>query len=184
MKKFKFNDIEFRLASVDEVDRFIVILQTRDPEAEEYIFNELTEKKYDIASLDAGLVLLIITLAIKKSGYAKNGEELANKVDEKVAEITNNILYTIFYSTILKAQPSTKLPELKKMSLSELLEYFVLSEIILTGHAGSILNTKKMREAMKESKSKPSTGAAYINSTDLDQLNKFLERDEFERQMG
>lgn len=185
MTRYRIHDIEFRTIPTDEIDKFIAALQSRDPDAEEYIFNEITESKYDIKSLDAGTVLLVITLAIKKSGYARSVVDIADKIDSTAKELSNNILYSTFYSTILKAQPSVKLSELKQMSLNELLEYFCLSEIILTGSAGTILNTKKMREAAaKETQIKTSTGAGYVTNNELELLNKFLERDEFERQMG
>jgi len=185
MTRYKFNEIEFRLVSVEEIDRFIGILQTRRPDAEEFVFNELTENKYDIDTLDAGTVLLVIAVAIRKSGFARDLGEIADIVDSTAKRIGENILYTIFYTNILKAQPSIGIVKLKEMSLNELIESFVLSELILTGQVGTLLNTKKIREALaKENQTKLSSGASYVSSNEIDHLKMLLEKDEFERQMG
>ena len=72
MKKFKLDitdteSIIFRTITAEEADRFYQLVQTSNPLAEEYIFNTVTDNKYDIDDLNAGVIVVITYLVFKLS---------------------------------------------------------------------------------------------------------------------
>ena len=179
----KDNPIIFRTLSAEEADRFYQLVLSENVFAEEFIFNTITDNKYDINELSAGLVISAIYSALSLSGFFKSYDNIVDKIEE-ARKTHNNSLYTkLFYERIIRAMPGTyKLEELKLKSLNELLELVALAE----GVAGTeLFNIKEMRTALSEEKTpnkKKSRNKAInsITKDELDALKASLQANEHE----
>ena len=140
-------EIEFGTLSATKSDRaYNVLSKIDDPTFIEQTFNLITNNKYNINELEAGIVINVIYSCLKLSGVFKNIKEIPDKIDEARAKVKENILY-MFYKTIVKAQPFYTLDILKEKSVNELLDIMAFSDDIL-GHDS--IDTAKMRKLINE----------------------------------
>ena len=140
-------EIEFGTLSATKSDRaYNVLSKIDDPTFIEQTFNLITNNKYNINELEAGIVINVIYSCLKLSGVFKNIKEIPDKIDEARAKVKENILY-MFYKTIVKAQPFYTLDILKEKSVNELLDIMAFSDDIL-GHDS--IDTAKMRKLIND----------------------------------
>lgn len=152
MKTYKYKvreneSIEFRAMSAEEADRFYMAAKSSNAYAEEFIFNTITNNKYNIDELNAGIIIHVIYASFKMSGYYSKQEDIPDSIDNARKAHENNVYLRMFYSKIMKIFPAYKLEDLKDKTLNELLELIVLSETVLEN---KIFDTNKIREALKE----------------------------------
>lgn len=187
MKRYRYTtidneSIEFRGLSAEESDKFYNGMLSGNPFAEEFIFDTITDSKYDINELYAGIVPFVVYASFKLSGYYSKHEDVANFIDNAREQYENNIYHKMFYSKIMKIAPGTyKLEELKDKTLNELLELYVLMESILDA---KLHDTNKMREALKEDASnatnKKGKVLSKITKEELSALKAVLQANEFD----
>lgn len=181
MTKYKYtgigdNEIIFRTISLEEAGRFSNGLNvTDDPYAEEYIFDIITDHQYDIDSLDAGIIPIIIFLSLSLSGLFKEEIDIPNKIDDIRKDLDGNPYY-LMYSVIAKAQPSYTLDQLKLKTANEILELFAFSELVL-GHKQ--IDTDKARESIAP-KTTVAKGIKGITKEEILGLQEALSGFEFE----
>lgn len=158
MKKFTYNAIgghviEFNTIPIEDCERFFYVLSKNDdPLSEEFVFNLITENKYDINDLPAGLVLSVLYTAFKVSGVMSTPETAPNAIEDARKNIDGN-LYSLFYTMIMRFMPKYSIDELKNKSFNEIIELFVYAEKIAER---PLIDTDKMREVLgSTSTSKP-----------------------------
>lgn len=184
MKQYKIKDISgteivFRALSAEEADRLYSILKmtASSAEIEESIFNTITDNKYNIADLKAGIVPVIISLAFSISGLIKKNEDIFNFIDNTRDAINKNAYFEI-YAKIAQFQKYT-LDELKQKTLNEILELYAFSEKI----AGQqFIDTKKSRESLldhPEDKLKKK-GVNKYTKAEIDSLKAAIQSSNFE----
>lgn len=161
----------FRSISAEEADRFNQLLASENPFAEEFIFNIITDNKYNIDDLNAGIIIMAVYAAINLSGYFKDFHNIIDKIEEARTKYSNHLYNRMFYERIMRTIPGLyKIEDLRNKTLNELLELVILGENI-TGIEQ--FNIKEMREALLEdtdgSKKKKSKNKA-INSITKDEL--------------
>ena len=174
MKKFKLDitdteSIIFRTITAEEADRFYQLVQTSNPLAEEYIFNTVTDNKYDIDDLNAGVIVVITYLVFKLSGAFKSYLDIIDRIEDARKLYSNNLYHRLFYAKIIAAIPGVyKLEDLQNKTLNELLELCMLAESI-TG--APLFNTKEMRDALTEgTNGKKKSKNKVINSITKEEL--------------
>lgn len=182
-KKYKLElreggSIEFRLLSAQTADNVFAAIQKYDDEPEyiEYLFNKLTEHKYDISTLHAGIPSLVIHSCIIKSGIIKSPQSLINIIESGRESISDNIYYSI-YANISEVLPTYKLEELKSKTVNELFELFCYAERV--AHK-QLFDTNKMKAALDEPKSGPKhkKGVAGVTPEEIEQLQAMLAHEE------
>ena len=183
MQKYKITlnkeDIEFNTISAEKIDKYYAMISTENPYAEELIFKEITNNKYDIDSLNAGIIPTIVYIAITKSGRLVKKEDFPNKIDEYRPYVNNNAYY-ILYGSIIKYIQSYKLEDLKTKTIEELFELFALAEFI---KGSNIADTDKMREMLSDDPKKnqlKKRGVSSITKEELNALKAAIQVDEFE----
>lgn len=172
-------EVIFNSIPIDKIDRYYNILLSNSPFAEEYLFNKITDNKYNIDELTAGIVTTVIFASFKISGRLIKPEDLPNKIDEYRETISNNAYY-ILYASIIKYMPSYTLDILKEKSLTEIFELFALAENI---KGDKIADTDKMRELISNPTGKPALkkkGVSAISKEELNSLKAVLQREEFD----
>lgn len=178
MKKYKIpilngSYIEFHLLPAEEADRFNVTLKYNNPYFEEHIFNYVTGNKYNIDELDAGVVPLVVYIALTLSGVLNSKEEFLDIIDNSRNALLNNAYY-VLYTKIAQYQKYT-LDELKQKTLNELIELYSFSELIAGQH---FIDTKKERESMqKEKDGTPlkKKGIGAFTSSEIDALKAAIQ---------
>jgi hypothetical protein len=170
MKKYKLpladsTDIIFRTLTADEADRFSAALLKENPNTEEFIFNEITDHKYNAKELEAGAILAVVGCAMKLSGFIMKLTDVPVLIEKARANVENS-LYFMFYRAIIQAQPTYTLKDLKQMTLNELMEELAFSEAVLGKPA---IDTNKMRESFSAEKggSKPKKGIKSVTPEEL-----------------
>lgn len=181
MKQYKYvavdgTEIVFRLLSAEESDRAFQTLSQKDTFVDEFLFNLITENKYSPDELLAGIIPSVIFVALKISGTLRNKEDFPKKIDFFRAKIDENAYY-ILYATIVRAQPSYNLDNLKVKTLTELIELYTFSEVIL---GKKIIDTNKIYQLIEEeSASKPKRGIKSVTSEELEALKAALGNEEY-----
>ncbi len=183
MTKYKYTpevdseEIVFRTISLDEAERFLSGIRITDgPYAEEYIFSLITEEKYNIDSLEAGIIPTVIFLSFSLSGVFKSQIDIPNKIDAIREVLTDNAFY-LMYATIVKAQPAFTLDMLKQKTVNEILELFAFAEIVL---GSKQVDTEKARESMAEQKAPTAKGIKAITKEEITNLQETLGMMEFD----
>jgi hypothetical protein len=190
-KKYKVNvaghEIIFRDIYAEESDRFIWAIRKKDPIAEELVFREILHESCDINidELPAGVIPTIVYSAIKLSGYFPKESDIPNIIDNARKSIQNNF-FSIFYATIIKAQPSYRIDELQKKSLDDLLAIYAFSEKVL---GKETINTDEMRKTLKKEKekekgvAKSAGGLSSISTEELELVKSMISSEEFNSEM-
>ena len=124
-------NIEFHTITLDYAARFYHALceDENNPYIEEMIFNHITDRKYDIDTLDAGVILSVIMASFVKSGFIKGIKTIPLSILETRKSVANNLIYAI-YAYIIKHNQSYKLEDLKAKTKNEIIELYVLTEVI------------------------------------------------------
>lgn len=180
MKQYKYvavdgTEIVFRLLSAEESDRVIQVVSQRNPFVDEYLFNLITDNKYKVNDLLAGIIPTVISISLKVSGVLKTRIDFPKKIDSFRASMDDNAYY-ILYATIIKAQPSYNLEELKKKTLMEILELFTFSELVI---GKQVIDTKKIYQMIDdENKVKPTKGIKSVTPEELEALKIALGSEE------
>lgn len=183
-KTYKFqsnetDDITFKLLSAAASDQaFATIKQLQEDYVyTEYIFNTITESKYNIDELPSGLPLLIVYSCLKLSGYFKDTIDLPNTI-ENFREKAKGSLFLNVFRGICEVFPQYKLSELKTLSTNELFELLVFAESV----AGKqIFDTDKMKKSiLSEDTNAPvaKKGIASVTADELDLLKQIIAREE------
>lgn len=173
-------EIEFKSLSAELADKYYFLLKKMNSlETEEYIFNEITDHRYDLETLPAGIILSVIFTAFKLSGVFKSEESIPEYI-EKAREKENSNTYSYFYAVIIKFLPSYKLEDLKEKSINELLELIAIAETI----AGTeLFDTKKMKEAISSKENKAKTGISSVTKREIDALMTTLNDSQYDELM-
>jgi hypothetical protein len=149
MRKFKYvygdSSIEFSPLSTSDADRYFGILKDNsDPHAEEYVFNQITESKYELEDLPAGVIIAVIYAAIKISGVIKEPKDLPEKIEQQRAMFDEDIMLVI-HSMIIRFMPSHTPDQLKTKTLNEIIELLVFAERV---SGQQLIDIAKMRESL------------------------------------
>ena len=174
-------EIVFRALSAEEADRVYQSLPNGNVYLEEYIFNLITDSRYDIDSLEAGIVPTIVFAALKLSGVLKTALDLPDGI-EKLREIVNGNAYYLLYATIVKAQPSYDLSKVRKLSFNELMEEFAFSELILGQKTIDTAKARKSIEQVAQSKDNSGIkkkGIKAFTSEEIDILKQAIGAEEY-----
>lgn len=136
-----------------------------------YIFNEITDNKYKDTSdtIEAGIVLSIVYLALTISGYIYSPPQFADLIDAKREALKDDIYHTL-YRFIIQTQPSYTLEQLRQKTLHEILDLFVLAEAIL---GKPVINTAALKAPPKEKK------ASDVTPKEISAIQNLLDGDEF-----
>ena len=174
--------IEFRTINASEADMFYPSIDVENAQTEEYIFNKITNNKYNINELNAGIIISIVYISFKLSGYITKHEDIIDSIESSRVSFELKLYHKMFFAKIMKYIPGVyKLDELKSMSINELLELYILCEDI---SGGTIYDTVKMREALLEGpKAKKKSGNKAMNSItkeELSSLKASLQAEEFD----
>ena len=156
------------------------IIANDNPYFLEFLFQKITNEKYDIEKLEAGIIITVIFSALKLSGAIKDPVDIPNKIDE-YRELQSNGLYNSIYSAIARVFPNYKLPELKAMTTNELIETLVFAEKVVSKE---IFDTNKLRAAFTEAVA-PKTqstrkGVSAVSQEQIDLLKQLLNKEEME----
>jgi hypothetical protein len=172
------SEILFRAITLDEASRFINgFKQTNDPFAEEYIFELITDNKYNVDTLDAGIIPTVIFLAFSLSGVFKEQIDIPNKIDLARETLDGNAYY-MMYAAIIRSQPSFTLDTLKQKTTNEVLELFAFAEIIL---GVKQVDTDKARESIVPDSTKSTAkGIKAITKEEIANLQETLGMMEFD----
>jgi hypothetical protein len=171
--------IEFNLLSAQTADNVYAAIQKFDdnPEYIEYLFNKLTNNRYKLDDLYAGVPSLVIYACLIKSGIVKDAPSLISIIESARDDIADNVYYTI-YSTISSIFPQYKLEELKQKTVNELFELFAYSERV----AGKqMFDTDKMKKSLTtDGRRVPvkTKGIASVTQDELDMLKSILSNEE------
>lgn len=182
-KKYKFDavgfgEVTFRLLPAAEADQAYSIIKSSNdnPISIEYIFTEITESKYDIDTLPAGLPVIIVYACLKSSGYFREIIDIPLLIEESRSKIAANIFYKI-YSKISKIFPQYKLSELKSLTITEMLELLAYTESVL---GEQLFDTVKMKELAGQTNQTVTQrkGIAAITSDEIELLKGIIAREE------
>lgn len=171
--------IEFNLLSAQTADNVYAAIQKFDdnPEYIEYLFKKLTNNKYDINDLCAGVPSIVIYSCLIKSGIVKDAPSLISIIESAREDVADNVYFTIF-STISSIFPQYKLEELKQKTVNELFELFAYSEKV-AGKA--MFDTEKMKKSLStEGKKAPikTKGVASVTKDEIEMLKSILSNEE------
>ncbi len=167
-------EIKFRTISATDADKFFTLLKLNDSsEAEEFVFNEITDNAYDLESLPAGVIINTIFAAFKVSGIFKSEESIPDYIEEARKEVDNNV-YSFFHSIIIKFMPSYKPEELKTKSIKELLELVALAEKI---NGSALIDVKAMRKSLEAETKNVKKGIAGVTKQEIKALMQGLDMD-------
>lgn len=173
--------IEFNLLSAQSADNVFAAIQQFDdqPEYVEFLFNKLTDNKYDINTLHAGIPALVIYLCIIKSGVIKSPLSLIEIIEAGRSAISDNVYFSI-YSSISQILPLYKLEELKQKTVNELFELFVYAEKV---SGKPLFDTDKMRLSLSDTNSSKTgvvkkKGLASVSADEIDLLKSLLATEE------
>jgi hypothetical protein len=177
MKKYKYvygeETIEFSSLSTVDADRFYSILKdSKDPDAEEFVFNQITNSKYNLEDIPAGIVIAVIFASIKLSGVIKNPIDLPNKIEQARDQFDEDIILT-FHSVILRYMPSYTPDMLKQKTLNEIIELLTMAERISGQQAVDI---DKMKEALCGIDKKAKKGIAGTSKEEIGQIKSMLDK--------
>lgn len=177
-------EIIFRTLSAAEADSIYTIIDmyVENPLYIEQIFNTITESKYNIEDMSAGLPLIVIYTSLKSSGFFKETIDLPNIIESSREKIKSNAFFSI-YSSISKVLPSYKLSELKEFSVNELFELFAYAEKV---SGVQLFDTDKMKKEI-EAEMSPHTqavkkGVSGVTKDELELLQNILNQEEFQFQ--
>ena len=181
MKQYKYiavdgTEIVFRLLSAEESDRAFQTLSEKDTFVDEFLFNLITANKYNPDDLLAGIISSVLFVALKISGTLRNRLDFPKQIDQSRKNVNENAYY-ILYAAIVKAQPSYNLEGLKQKTLSELIELYTFSEVVL---GKQIIDTKQIYQLIEEETAvKPKRGIKSVTSEELDALKAALGNEEY-----
>jgi hypothetical protein len=170
-------NIDFRLLSAEEADRLYQSLMSENVFAEEFVFNLITDNKYNIDELSAGVIPTVVFASLKLSGYFSKYEDILDGIDNARSIYDSSIYSKIFYSKIMKIIPGVyRLEDLKGKSVNELLELYCIAEMV---QDNAIYDTKKMREALEETKGINKKKHSSITKEELSLLKAAIQAEEF-----
>lgn len=184
MKKYKLplqnsSEIIFRTLSAEESDKYYFALKKENPEIEEYIFNLITDYKYNLDKLNAGIIPITLYCALKLSGAITKIEDVPDRIEDNRKKIAENLYFALF-KTIKKAQPLYKLSELKNLTFSELIEEFTFSEMLL---GKEDIDTTAMRSALKgEKKEDKPKGIKSVTKDEINAIKEYFNSNELNGQ--
>ena len=173
--------IEFNLLSAQAADNIYAAIQQFDdqPEYIEFLFNKLTDNKYDINTLHAGIPSLVIYSCIIKSGIIKSPTSLIDIIESGRTALADNVYFSI-YSSISQVLPLYKLDELKQKTVNELFELFVYAEKV---SGKQLFDTDKMRKSLEENPTDRTgvvkkKGLASVSKDEIEMLQQYLATEE------
>lgn len=172
-------EIEFSLISAEKIDRYYYMVSTENPNAEELIFKEITNNRYNIDELNAGIIPTVVFASIVKSGRLAKKDDFANKIEE-YRPIVNNNLYYILYGSIIKYIPTYSLETLKTKTINELFELFALAEFIKGEHIADVDKIRQLLSDEPKKKNLKKRGISSITKEELNALKAALQYEEFE----
>ncbi|MDY0198879.1 MAG: hypothetical protein RBR68_13795 [Tenuifilaceae bacterium] len=172
-------EIEFGLISAEKIDRYHYMISTENPNAEELIFKEITNNKYDINDLNAGIIPTVVFASIMKSGRLAKRDDFANKIEE-YRPVVNNNAYYILYGSIIKYIPAYTLEILKTKSINELFELFALAEFIKGEHIADVDKIRQLLSDEPKTGNLKKRGISSITKEELNALKAALQCEEFE----
>lgn len=183
MTKYKIDineiTIEFRLLTSKESDRFMSAILNENVLAEEYIFNLITDHKYDIDKLSAGTIVTVLYLAFKLSGAVLKKQDFPALIEKARINVKSDILNTL-YANIIKYMPSYNIEILREKSLNEVLELLAFAEMIC---GQDIIDIDKVKQAFSDEPAKTTAkkkGALAITKSELEALKATLQSEEID----
>lgn len=171
--------IEFKSIPAEFSERACAsIIQEDNPYFIEYLFNKITDNKYDVSEFEAGIIINVIFSALKISGTVKDPVDIPTKIEEMRESVTHSLYYSIFHA-ITRVIPTYKLEDLQSKTTNELIELLVYAEKV---SGREIFDTAKLKDIFKKA-SEPATqsskkGVAAVSREDIDFLQQMLSKEE------
>lgn len=170
-------EIIFRGLSAEESDRYCQRINTDDVNLEEYIFGLITDNQYKLDGLEADIIPMVIFLSFKVSGVLRKAIDFPNYIERARGVIKDNAYY-LLYSTIIKANPGRySVEDLKGKTLNELIELYVVSEMVL---GRDVIDTVKAKQLIGEAEAKtapvpPKTGVKAFTEEEISFIQQLLD---------